>query len=198
MKRIIISPEQLRAINEAAISFNVDNINQVGPMYKQNQAQIQQAANSGLDYATFKVNNGGNNQNGFAVDVEKDANGNINTDNLPSTNVSKVNVPIQQNESRYSKRQVELGRMLEMRRTGKVYSKKQLNEMFFESEDICSLVGRCNLSDIFSAADILVDGGEERLKEAYASGADLNMVLKELYDGADEESQEEFKDELGI
>jgi hypothetical protein len=55
------------------------------------------------------------------------ANTTSSNDNLAINNASTFTVT---NENRYTKRQVELGRMLEMRRTGKVFSKKQLDEMF--------------------------------------------------------------------
>ena len=72
---------------------------------------------------------------GGSVTMSKDdltANTASSSDNLAINNATTFTVT---NENRFSKRQVELGRMLEMRRTGKVYSKKQLNELFLNSRN---------------------------------------------------------------
>lgn len=194
---MIITAEQLKAINEASMSnvmgsFNGSR-NDLNAKITQTTSNMQK--NGGV--GTFMNQN---NPTGPTIalspsttDQEIAKAGQV----ISNTGTSTEQTPGIM-ESRYSKRQVELGRMLEMRRTGKVYSKKQLNEMFFESENISSLIGSCSLSDIFSAANILSYDGEERLKDAFMSGADFNAVLDELYANADEEAQEEFKEELGI
>lgn len=198
---MIISPAQLKAINEAELRVTANS-----------------AGGSDLLNAATNANAGQNNQ-GVKIVVPGNTGKEYST-TLPDLQKGKSNIPQDASsvylepsegannalgESRYSKRQVELGRMLEMRRTGKVYSKKQLNEMFFECgdnaievEDIKNRIKKCKLYDIFSAANNLSDDGEERLKQAFMSGADLDMVLGELLSQADEEGLEDFCEELGI
>ena len=198
MKRMIISPAQLKAINEAEQRITAQSAGSADILNAVTNANVDPNTSvkvavpgnpTGKDYSTtMDALRSGDNvpETAKNVFVEPNANGSV-------------------SESRYSKRQVELGRMLEMRRAGKVFSKKQLNEMFFEGsdnamevEDIKNRIKRCKLHDIFSAANNLSDDGEERLKQAFMSGADLDVVLGELLSQADEEGLEDFCEELGI
>ena len=127
MTRMIISPEQLKAINEAAIAtYDTPNLGSALNTFSTN---VQQKNVPTL----INVQSGQDNPNAKSLTVKTD-NGQVEQDALAGQTDGSVKditfAPM--NESRYSKRQVELGRMLEMRRTGKVFSKKQLNEMFME------------------------------------------------------------------
>ena len=188
---MIITAEQLRAINEVSVAPSVVYANDTTTPGV--TAAVKSANNTGNTFSVKTPGTGGT----VSATLPELENG------IDLKNASKVEVtkdPSKQEtsimESRYSKRQVELGRMLEMRSTGKVYSKKQLNEMFFETQDntakLKEIIGGCNLFTIFQAADILAPDGEDRLKEAYMSGADLEMVLDELFSSADPSKQEEF------
>ena len=191
MKRMIITPEQLKAINEEATQILTGTSSNAQTVA---QDALSKNPGQGVTVDVVDATPGTEKKTGFASSTAT-------TNPQQIKNFGKMTFgAINNNGSIFegTKRQVELGRMLEMRRTGKVYSKKQLNEMFFESQNISSLIGGCSLMDIFSAANILSYDGEERLKDAYMSGADLNAVLDELYANADEEAQEEFKEELGI
>jgi hypothetical protein len=188
MKRMIISPAQLKAINEAATQILTGTSSNA-----QTVAQDALAKSPGQD-VTVDITDatpGMEKKNGFAASTAT-------TNPQQIKNFGKMTFGANNNGSVFegTKRQVELGRMLEMRRTGKVYSKKQLNEMFFETQDntakLKEIIGGCNLFTIFQAADILAPDGEDRLKEAYMSGADLEMVLDELFSSADPDKQEEF------
>ena len=188
MKRMIISPAQLKAINEAATQILTGTSSNA-----QTVAQDALAKSPGQD-VTVDITDatpGMEKKNGFAASTAT-------TNPQQIKNFGKMTFGAINNGSVFegTKRQVELGRMLEMRRTGKVYSKKQLNEMFFETQDntarLKEIIGGCNLFTIFQAADILAPDGEDRLKEAYMSGADLEMVLDELFSSADPSKQEEF------
>ena len=122
MTKIIINPEQLKAINEAAMAFTYDG-------GKPNDFQTQ-LSNFTMKNPTAKnsviqgVNTSDTVSMPSTTEIEK------------SQEAQQVIIPPEggQNnalaENRYTKRQVELGRILEMRRTGKVFSKKQLDEMF--------------------------------------------------------------------
>ena len=130
MKRMIISPAQLKAINEAAIAtYDTPNLGSALNTFSTN---VQQKNIPAL----VNVQSGQDNPNAKSLTVKTD-NGQVEQDALAGQSDGSVKditfTPM--NETRFSKRQVELGRMLEMRRTGKVFSKKQLNEMFMETQD---------------------------------------------------------------
>jgi hypothetical protein len=107
-------------------------------------------------------------------------------------------------ENRYSKRQVELGRMLEMRRTGKVFSKKQLNEMFMETQENANRlrqgIGNCRLKDIFDAIEDIFPEEIDGVKDAFMNGADLPEYICSIFSNNDVngEKEEMFLERLGI
>jgi hypothetical protein len=107
-------------------------------------------------------------------------------------------------ESRFSKRQVELGRMLEMRRTGKVFSKKQLNEMFMETQENAKRlrkgIGKCKLNDIFDAIEEIFPEEIDGVKDAFMNGADLPEYICSIFSNNDVngEKEEMFLERLGI
>lgn len=201
MTRIIITPEQLKVINEAAQRIMAQSAGGSDILNAVTNANVDQnmpvnvavpGNPDGKDYSTtMDALRAGDNipRTAKNVYIEPGANGNV-------------------TESRYSKRQVELGRMLEMRRTGMVFSKKQLNEMFMEAgndsmdiEEIKEKIGNCNPFMVFKAANSLCEGGEERLKETYMNGGDLKMALEEMLSWASENNEEglgEFCESLGI
>lgn len=198
MKRMIISPAQLKAINEAAsLMYSAPSSN------VQSVAQTALAKHPGQEVTIDVTDNtpGTNGTLGFSdttANTDPSQIKNFDKMTFGSNNTGATGSALE--ETRYSKRQVELGRMLEMRRTGKVYSKKQLNEMFFETQEnvarMRDIIGDCNLFDIFQAANILAPDGEDRLKKAYMNGADLEVTLDELFSAADTGKQEEFLEEL--
>lgn len=193
MKRMIISPAQLKAINEAMATATADSMSDVLPTFndlKANQPdqntpiKINVATN--VDGPTYSLTGAELQQKG--------------TSSVP-TNTSSFEIT---NESRYSKRQVELGRMLEMRRTGKVYSKKQLNEMFMETQEnarrVREGIGRCKLRDIFDAVEEIFPEEIDGVKEAFMSGADIPEYICSIFsnNGVNGEKEEEFLERLGI
>ena len=124
MKRMIISPAQLKVINEIAV--NGGQYSDVSDV-KTKLPTLQTTGNTPIIFS-----NSNPAATGGSVTMSKDdltANTASSSDNMAINNATTFTVT---NENRFSKRQVELGRMLEMRRTGKVFSKKQLNEMFME------------------------------------------------------------------
>jgi hypothetical protein len=105
----------------------------------------------------------------------------------------------------YTKRQVELGRMLEMRRTGKVYSKKQLNEMFMETVDnakrLRNGIGNCRLFDIFKAIEQIFPEKIEEVKEAFSNDSDIpEYIINNIFGNGDVDSEKEneFLNALGL
>ena len=126
MKRMIISPAQLKMINEAATQILTGTSSNA-----QTVAQNEKSKSPGQD-VTVDITDatpGAEKKNGFAASTAT-------TNPQQIKNFGKMTFGATNNSSVFegTKRQVELGRMLEMRRTGKVFSKKQLNEMFMETD----------------------------------------------------------------
>ena len=198
MKRMIISPAQLKMINEAVAMFTYDDSSQndflsslnrakennpganVFHGYNASETPKQQASTDDPDQASTAGEYIGNGDNG-------------------SNTVSPIG------ESRFSKRQVELGRMLEMRRTGKVFSKKQLNEMFMETQENAYI-----FDEFFNGPDKkpirkILDGvkecfpeGFDDFLEAVKNGADIPTYIKEnFFTSVNSDAEEKFLKKIG-
>lgn len=205
MKRMIITPAQLKAINEAAAMNNI--VGGYNGTSNDLRAQV-------LNSTPAMQKNGGvgtivnqNNPAGPTVSL-----GPTTTDQEIS-NAGKILATAGNNNSSqtsaleetcYSKRQVELGRMLEMRKNGKVFSKKQLNEMFMETQDNANRlrngIGKCRIFDIFEAIEEVFPEEIENVKEAFSNGADLPECICSIFskDGINGDREEEFLRRLGI
>ena len=176
MKRMIITPAQFKMINEATMAFIYDG-------GKPNDFQTQ--------YTDFTANNPqARNSVVQGVNTSDTANQPPTTDTGDSQQASQVIMPPEKSggnleESRYSKRQVELGRILEMRRTGKVYAKKQLNEMFMETQENADRlrrgIGGCRLHDIFDAVEEFFPEEIDGVKQAFMNGADLPEYICTIF-----------------
>ena len=196
MKRMIISPAQLKAINEASAAFTYNGME---PNDFNTELQNFTKANPSVKAPIVGVNTSDTATGASTTDINQANNAaqvilTGNTGNGLTTTIG---------ESRYSKRQVELGRMLEMRRTGKVYSKKQLNEMFMETQDNVNRLenglGNCLIFKIFDAvADVFGPEVEEEMKERFSNGEDPTMTIKDIFSREETEKQEEFLNALGI
>ncbi len=199
MTRMIISPRQLKAINEIVTAVATTNspVNAI--------TTLNSLPNSNVDAKKVRFNNnaGGpdyeiTNQTELSK-VPNDAGSVSMSTNNNSTNSTGVF-----SESRFSKRQVELGRMLEMRRTGKVFSKKQLNEMFMETQENADRlrdgIGNCRLKDIFDAIEEIFPEEIDGVKEAFMNGADLPEYICSIFSNNDinGEKEELFLKRLGI
>ena len=200
MRRVIISPEQLKMINEAAsVMYSAPSSN------VQSVAQTALAKHPGQEVTIDVTDNtpGTDGTLGFSDTT-------ANTDPSQIKNYDKMtfgsnsNTPSSLEENRYSKRQVELGRLLEMRKNGKVFSKRQLNEMFMETQENAERlrreIGGCRLYDIFDAIEEVFPEELENAKNVVGSGADLPEFLCSLFskEGVDSDREEEFLDMLGI
>lgn len=198
---MIISPSQLKAINEAAsIMYSAPSSN------VQSVAQTALAKHPGQEVTIDVTDNtpGTDGTLGFSDTT-------ANTDPSQIKNYDKVTFGSNSNtpngalsENRYSKRQVELGRMLEMRRTGKVFSKKQLNEMFMETQKNADRlrqgIGSCKLRDIFDAIEEIFPEEIDGVKDAFMNGADLPEYICSIFSNNDVngEREEMFLKRLGI
>lgn len=189
---MIISPAQLKAINES-MNYGGQILPNETPASLSQKANDFFAGNAGATSVQF-VNPDGNGQSVV---------GDVNDTNI-DTKSSNVVFQKQQNESRYSKRQVELGRMLEMRKNGKVFSKKQLNEMFMETQENADRlrqgIGGCRLHDIFAAIEEFFPEEVDGVKEAFMNGADLPEYICSIFsnDDINGEKEEAFLERLGI
>lgn len=192
MKRMIISPAQLKAINES-MNYGGQILPNETPASLSQKANDFFAGNAGATSVQF-VNPDGNGQSVV---------GDVNDTNI-DTKSSNIVFQKQQNESRYSKRQVELGRMLEMRKNGKVFSKKQLNEMFMETKENADRlrqgIGGCRLHDIFAAIEEFFPEEVDGVKKAFMNGADLPEYICSIFsnDDINGEKEQAFLERLGI
>ena len=202
MKRIIITPAQLRMINEESvaptIAYSQDSSTQgvtaavKGTSISNNNVFVKTPGTGSPVTTTLpELEKGIDLGDASGVEVKKDP--------------TKTNTNNALGESRYTKRQVELGRMLEMRRTGKIYSKKQLNEMFLETQENAKRlrdgIRDCFLKDIFDAIEEVFPEEIDGAKEAFKNGADLpEYIITSIFgkDDVDSEREEEFLDILGL
>lgn len=195
MKKVIITPEQLKAINEAAAltyakSSNPADITAAvkGMIGKttSNELQVKIPGNDGPALATTLP----------ALEMGKD-------DNI-SQNTSAINVTVDptktgMSESRYTKRQVELGRILEMRKNGKVFSKKQLNEMFMESDDIAEKIKNRPAFDVMTSfGSVFGRDAEQEMLDIFSAGKNPTDFIVSVYNNASPEDQELFRKKVGI
>ena len=180
---MIISPAQLRAINED-VRYNVDT-SMAGINAAYAAAKDKPEAKNGINFhITDSPVNTSNGEETTAIATSPEDLTNA------AGSYNNIRMPAQQNESRFSKRQVELGRMLEMRRTGKVFSKKQLNEMFMETkENADELI----IDDVFPEESY----GSELL-DAVLGGADpAEFIIQNIFsDFADKEQEREVLDRI--
>ena len=170
MKRMIISPAQLKMINEAVATYDgtVPGLNKAVANFKATGNNTGGSVSFVNENPPLDAQN-----NAFTGDINV-ASGS-NTVTMTSNDINKLE------ESRYSKRQVELGRILEMRRTGKVFSKKQLNEMFMETQENADILrqnfGNCYVHDILDGVKEYFPDGFEGFVEAFHNVADLPTYI---------------------
>lgn len=130
MKRMIVTPAQLKAINEAAMNYGgMVNGSMSTPSEITSKASTFFAQNPTAETVEYKNTNS---TGGASQMVSSDQ---TSQPGFAGAKSYVVDNPNMKESRKYSKRQVELGRMLEMRRTGKVFSKKQLDEMLKKGED---------------------------------------------------------------
>ena len=193
---MIISPAQLKAINEDATQILTGTSSNA-----QTVAQDALSKSPGQD-VTVDITDatpGKEKKNGFAASTAT-------TNPQQIKNFGKMTFGAVNNGSVFegTKRQVELGRMLEMRRTGKVFSKKQLNEMFMETQENADRlrkgIGNCRIYDIFMAIEDIFPEEIEGAKEAFSNGANLPEYICSIFskDDINSEKEEEFLERLGL
>lgn len=206
MKRILITPEQLVAINEAVAMNNIvgafdgtrNDLN--AQVLKSTQAMQK---NGGVGTIVNQNNPAGNTVSlgPTTSDQEIAKAGKI----LATTGDNSNQTSALGETRRYSKRQVELGRMLEMRRTGKIYSKQQLDEMFMETADnadrLRAGIGNCRLFDIFKALEEVFPEELDGVKDAFSNGSDVpEYIISNIFGKGDvnQEKENEFLNALGL
>ena len=196
MKRVIITPEQLKAINEAAtqlISAPASNVQSV--------AQTALAKHPGQEVTIDVTDNtpGSDGTLGFSnTTAGTNPNHIKNYDKITfGQNGNNVGNPV--SESRYTKRQVELGRILEMRKNGKVFSKKQLNEMFMESDDIAEKIKNRPAFDVMTSFGCVFGrDAEQEMLDIFSAGKNPTDFIVSVYNNASPEDQELFRKKVRI
>ena len=204
MKRMFISPAQLKAINEAAAMNNVV-ANYDGTKNNLNAAILNATPmmqkNGGVGTIVNQNNPAGPTVSLGPATTDQDIS---KAGKILATTGENSSQTSALEETRYSKRQVELGRMLEMRKNGAVFSKKQLNEMFMETQDnakrLRAGIGNCRIFDIFKAIEEVFPEEIENVKEAFSNGADLPEYICSIFskDDINGDREEEFLNKLGI
>jgi hypothetical protein len=187
MKRMIISPAQLKMINEDVATYDG-----TAPGLNKAVADFRATGNNTGGSVSFVNENPPLDapNNAFTGDINV-ASGS-NTVTMTSNDINKLE------ESRFSKRQVELGRMLEMRKNGKVFSKKQLNEMFMET-DIAEKIKDCPAFDVMTTfGSVFGDDAEREMMDLFSAGGNPIDFIVSVYNEASEEDQNLFREKLGI
>lgn len=98
------------------------------------------------------------------------------------------------NESKiYSKKNVEIARLSEMRKNGKIMTKKQLTESLLGNDDIENLIRKKNSFEVLEAfGDVFGDDALQQLSTTW----DMVSKIMEVYNNADMQQQELFKQKL--
>lgn len=98
------------------------------------------------------------------------------------------------NESKtYTKKNVDIARLYEMRRNGKVMSKKQLTENLLGNDDIENLIKQKNSFEVLETfGDVF---GDELLQQLSTTW-DMVGKIMETYNNASSQQQEAFKQKL--
>lgn len=125
---MIITPSQLKAINEASAAFTY---NGTEPNDFNTELQNFTKTNPSIKGPIVGVNTSDTATGASTTDTNQANNASQviltgNTGNSLTTTIG---------ESRFSKRHIERARMLEMYNNGKVYTKRQMNEMFMKSKE---------------------------------------------------------------
>ena len=196
---MIISPAQLKAINEivtavATTNSPVDAITTLNSLPNSNVDTKKVRFNNNAGGPDYEITN--------PTELSKVPN-NAGSVSMPTDN-NNTNSTGVFSESRFSKRQVELGRILEMRKNGKVFSKKQLNEMFMETQEnaerLRAGIGKCSIFDILAAVEDIFPEEIDNVKEVISNVADLPEYICSIFSKQDINGgkEEEFLERLGI
>ena len=187
--------ERLEEMNEASVLTNAKSaapaditaaVNNVVGKTNSNTVQVGIPGNTGLTQATTlpSLETGGEkiDPNASSVSVTID----------PTKNVTE--------SRKYSKRQVELGRMLEMRKRGKVYSKKRLNEMFMDDADDIEteIKGLPAFNVMTTVRCAFGPEAEKEMMEIFSNGKNPTEFIVNLYKNASPEDKRVFRERLGI
>lgn len=211
-RRIVISMSQLNEImdnQKTSVTFDGDNANELGANA---QEKYNDATRTGLKPDSISLN--GKTRRNNATDKDEttisfDTNqGNIRdavTNSVQTAvnngaDINKLNVvgnaeDIQNGmgESKYyTKKQIEEARLYEMRKNGKVMTKKQLMESV-DCDELLALISNMTMFKVLEAFKMTF--GQDAAEQLMFS-RDTNQAICQIYDNADINKQEEFVQRL--
>lgn len=211
MKKIIITKSQLNEImdsKKSLVTFNGNNATELGvnAQEKYNDA-LRGGFNSNaitLQGKTEKNNATDKDETIVSVDTTKpsikdavsqafsDAVHNGADPNKITVQGNAEDIKNGTNEAKvYTKRDVEIARLYEMRRNGKVLTKQQLKEEILgETEDIGEFIRNKNVFDVLEAVGEVF--GQDVL-QSLSTSWDMSAKIVEIYNNADDAQKEEFK-----
>lgn len=208
MKKIIVTKTQLKEIMDSQktqVVFNGSNANELGINA---QEKYNDAIKSGLKPNSIQMDGKTNNNNAsdndetvIGFDTSKSNIRDAVTNAVQNAvnngvDINKLNVKgnseditngVSESKS-YSKKQVELARLNEMKKNGKIMTKKQLRESF-ESDNVISLIKNSNSFQAMEAYRQTY--GDEALQELSNSWNFIQVMVNKFHD-SEPEKQEEF------
>ena len=211
-KRIIISPKQLNEImdnKKTTITFTGSNANELG---QNAQEKYSDALRAGLNNNTISMQGKTTTNNASDKDevnisfdtTKSNIKDSVTTafQNAVSNGADPNKIAINGNseditngvaESRsFTKRNVEIAILYEMKRNGKTMTKKQLTEELLgndESVNIAELIGGLNVFEVLQAfSDVFGDDEVQRLSNSW----DMKEAIIDMYNKATPEQQEKF------
>lgn len=199
MKTLIINPAQLKAINESEF---VCGGTASTPDAMVGTVKDILTKDSNVPGVTFA---GPGTGMPITADEKTPQTAINNASTITYMNTNKGNVGTTFSESRFSKQQVELARLLEMRKNGKVYTKKQLNEMFMETQENAYIFDEFFNGSNKKPIRKILDGvkecfpeGFDDFLEAVKNGADIPTYIKEnFFTSVNSDAEEKFLKKIG-
>lgn len=208
MKRIIITRSQLNEVMDSQktqVVFDGNNANEMGVNA---QEKYNDAIRSGLKPNAIQMN--GKSVNNNASDKDETIIGfDTNEPNIRDAvsnsvqnavnngaDINKLNVQGNTEDitngvsesKKYTKQQVERARLYEMRRNGKIMTKKELRETFGEEENIISLINNSNSFQAMEAYRLTY--GNEALRELSNGWNFVQGMVNKYYDSTPDKQQE--------
>ena len=157
------------SLNGKSINNNATDKDEISISFDTNKGNIKDAVTNSVQNA---VNNG--------IDINKlNVQGNA-EDIMNGTNESKT----------YTKKQVEKARIHEMKKSGKMFTKKQLTEEIVDSMDLRTKLK--SVKNIFGVLDVFGKVFGDDALQSLSERWDLVDGIAEIYDNASAEQQQQF------
>lgn len=226
MKKLIITRNQLNELmdsNKSIVTFTGNNANELGVNA---QEKYTDALNGGLKASSISLQ--GKTPNNNATDADET---NISFDTTKSNIKDAVTTAVQTavdngadinklsvvgntedvtngnnlgESKKYTKKQVQQARLQEMKKNGKVFTKKELKESFItkkylkENEDSLNIINKLGEMDSFKVLNVVKQVfGDDVLQNLAFSRNMLQDIINLVY-GADEQQRNDFLTKLNL